>query len=115
MHNQRSLLPNIPLDGGMRLVFSKPIIVSPEARRYALKELIRRSGVARDTFLQWTINVLPERTTLSLGSDTQKQIHFLHSPHGILRTNISSFRMAKAAWLKPPENEATCADLIIPY
>ncbi|MBZ5501183.1 MAG: polysaccharide deacetylase family protein [Acidobacteriia bacterium] len=87
-----------------------------EARRYAVKELARRAGVARELFLQWRVDVSPDRTTLSLGSEANKAIHFLHLPQKPLKQHPDGgFSAARAAWLRPPDNGSADLALVLPF
>ncbi len=54
-------------------------IITPEARRYAVKELARRSGVPLDFFRKWQIDVTVDKTTISFGPEIRGKVHFAHS------------------------------------
>jgi len=90
--------------------------LTTEARRYAVKELARRAGVTREFFLTWKIEVLEDRTTVSLGSAAHKTIHFLHARRESFERQINeTIPVAKAGWLYPRSNGTGEPDLILPF
>jgi hypothetical protein len=52
--------------------------ITPQARCYAIAELCRRAGVARDFFREWKISVGPARTTVEICNGRSKFISFPH-------------------------------------
>jgi hypothetical protein len=88
---------------------------TPEARRYAIKELARRAGVSRDFFTSWKIDVTSQQTTVTLTPDGNKRIRFKHALDEALRkVDEKDFPVGKAAWLETPVNTLLKYDLIIP-
>src|SRR5580704_6277189 len=87
--------------------------VTPEARRYAVKELARRAGVSRDFFEKWIVDVTPERTSVSFGSGFNGQLHFNHlvsdAPE---KTAPSVIPVALAKWA---HELPSLPDLILPF
>ncbi len=90
--------------------------ITPEARRYAVKELSRRAGVARDFFKGWTIEVTPCRTTISFCSETSAKIHFRHAseelPHSVAGAAIP---VTSAKWFQASNNSLMTSDLVLPF
>jgi hypothetical protein len=91
------------------------LIVTPEARRYALRELARRAGVTRDFFLRWQIEVTPQETAISLPNQGSQKIYFRHASDDQIK-NISAgkFTVSRARYLEhafsgKPE------DLLLPF
>ena len=90
--------------------------LTPEARRYAVKELARRSGVSREFFQKWQIEVRGDRTIVSLGPEANGKIHFLHARESLFEEIAPGFiPVAHAAWLNPPHDSLASPDLILPF
>src|SRR5262245_10694621 len=71
--------------------------LTSEARRYALKELARRSGVTREFFNSWGIRFEPTATTISLSEPVCK-IEFIHPPEHAVSNSNSEIVVARAGW-----------------
>jgi hypothetical protein len=90
--------------------------LSPEARRYAVKELARRAGVTREFFEKWKIEVSAERTRIVFGTGQDKVIHFLHAKETDIPFHAGEqFPIAKADWMRPKANGAFTKRLILPF
>lgn len=90
--------------------------ITPEARRYALKELARRAGVARGFFQTWKIEIRRESTIVQIGNNSSARIIFVHqtepAPSGLTGGNIP---VARAAWLNGQGHPGSESDLICPF
>ncbi len=89
--------------------------ITAEARCYAVKELARRAGVSKEFFQQWTIDVEPERTTVSFGPETGGEIAFLHQ----VQTEFESLAenpipIGRAGWFAEAPNGFEI-ELILPF
>lgn len=110
--------PLSPTAAKLRLVENKATLphVTPEARRYALRELARRAGVSRDFFEQWSLEAASEHTTVSLGSSSGKKIHFHHSAGDSLSKIAGGpIPVARAGWLDHPPGALAGTDLVLPF
>ena len=89
--------------------------ITPEARRYAVKELARRAAVSKSFFEQWHIAVSATQTTVSFGRDSTARIHFLHECQrpGALE-HWSEIAVARAGGFANGRGAAQ-ADLIVPF
>jgi hypothetical protein len=73
------------------------LIISPEARIYALRELVRRAGVEPSFFAEWRIESGQGRTRLWITHD--KLVDFPHaSPEFWCDIDRGEFRVEHAAW-----------------
>jgi hypothetical protein len=90
--------------------------ITPQARHYAVKELARRAGVTREFFQTWQIEVRTDRTSVSLGPETKRTIHFQHAEETSC-TDIAcgSISVARAAWLNAPHDSLAQPDLVLPF
>jgi hypothetical protein len=90
--------------------------ITPEARRYAVKELARRAGVSREFFDKWLIQTIQGRTTISFGAGSSAKIYFIHK-NGESFGEIAStpIPVARAGWLDKPSNSVVGPDLILPF
>jgi hypothetical protein len=90
--------------------------ITPEARRYAVKELARRAGVSQQFFKSWVIQVAPVETTISFEQGTNAKIRFSHGPEAGLVQHLSSeIPIGRAVWLATTRDSAAPRDLIIPF
>src|SRR5215472_3122332 len=89
--------------------------IGAEARRYALKELSRRAGVAREWFETWIVEVAANRTTILFGAERRFKIHFPHADEDTLekiaRGNIP---VARAKYFREAGDLAE-RELILPF
>jgi hypothetical protein len=88
-------------------------LITPEARRYAVKELARRAGVARDFFNRWRIEVTPERSTVSFGSGIRR-VHFEHARECSGNLRDEAMAVAQAAPFRRTSEVAT-ENLVLPF
>ena len=92
------------------------IQVTPEARRYAVRELARRGGVAREFFQKWTIEVTPNCTSIAFGQESSSRIHFRpangDSLQKIAHGNIP---VGHAKCLQTPNASYEASDLVLPF
>jgi predicted metal-dependent phosphoesterase TrpH len=90
--------------------------ITPEARRYAVKELARRAGVSKEFFQTWVIETKPKHTTISLGSGQNATIQFVHGERrtfdGIARGTIP---VARAGRLGGWHDPISGSDLLLPF
>jgi hypothetical protein len=87
--------------------------ITPQARRYAVRELARRAGVAREFFDKWLIEVTSDRTTISFGPDIHGEIRFPHSSTDLPHKR-ETIPVTHASW--PQERDySTQSDLILPF
>jgi hypothetical protein len=90
--------------------------ITPEARRYAVKELARRAGVSQEFFKRWIIQVTPEETTISFGPDTTAKIRFLQGPEAGFEQQLpGEIPVGRAAWPTAAQSFLGSRDLIIPF
>lgn len=90
--------------------------VTPEGRRYALKELARRAGVSKEFFEKWKIEIRRESTVLQIGNDSGARITFVHQTEAApCRLTGGSIPIARAAWLKGQGHPGSEAELICPF
>lgn len=89
---------------------------TPEARKYAVKELARRAGVSRDFFDSWEITCTADRTTISLPPAGSRRVYFEHAPEKFF-TQVTSgqFPVARAGYLRKPNGSPLAEDLILPF
>ncbi|HME11391.1 MAG TPA: polysaccharide deacetylase family protein [Candidatus Acidoferrum sp.] len=93
-----------------------PLVLTPEARIYALKELARRAGVTREFFLSWQIEVTNHQTSISFASGQPAQIHIEHaSPALLQRLAAGDFPVVQASCLPFPGRNAGESPLILPF
>lgn len=90
--------------------------ITPEVRRYAIKELARRAGVSQEFFQRWIIQVSPVETTISFGQETNAKIRFLHGPEaGFVRHLTVDIPVGRAEWPTTTQVGTVARDLIIPF
>lgn len=90
--------------------------ITPEARRYAVKELARRAGVSRDFFEKWVIEFTPARTTISFGSESSAKVHFVHANGDPLeKIARGPIPVARARWLDGRRDGIADDPLILPF
>jgi hypothetical protein len=90
--------------------------ITPEARRYAVKELTRRAGVSQQFFNKWIIQVTPLETTISFEQETGVKIHFLHGPEaGLIQDLAGEIPIGRAEWFNTTQASTGPRDLIIPF
>jgi len=90
--------------------------ITPEARRYAVKELARRAGVSQQFFKRWIIQVARVETTISFEDLTNAKIRFLHGPEaGLVRQLAGEIPAGRAEWLTTTQASDGPRDLIIPF
>lgn len=90
--------------------------ITPEARRYAVKELARRAGVSPQFFKSWMIQVTPVETTISFRQETNAKIRFLHGPEaGLVQDLAGEIPIGRAEWLATTQADTRPRDLIIPF
>jgi hypothetical protein len=90
--------------------------ITPEARRYAVKELARRAGVSQEFFKRWDIQVSGVATTISLDLETKRKIHFCHGPEtGLIHNLTGEIPVGRAQWLATPPIDVAPPDLILPF
>jgi len=90
--------------------------VSAEARRYAVKELARRAGVSQEFFSKWTVEVTPERTTVSFGPERNARLHFAHDVGGALeKIATGTIPVAYAGGPQDPHDGGQLPELILPF
>lgn len=90
--------------------------ITPEARRYAIRELARRAGVSRDFFEKWTIEVTEERTTISFGPEIHATVHFPNRSRDWLEKIVrGTIPVARAEWPKWTEGRIPPPDLVLPF
>jgi hypothetical protein len=86
--------------------------ITPQARRYAVKELARRAGVSQEFFKRWNIQVSPVKTTISFDPGTNGKIYFFHGPEaGLLQDLTGEIPVGRAEWLAGTSRR----DLILPF
>lgn len=90
--------------------------ITPEARKYAVKELARRAGVTADFFQHWEIEISPKRTIISFGPEVHGTISFPNRSEELLKYETpGSVTVARARWLRKPADSISVPDLIIPF
>jgi uncharacterized protein DUF7033 len=92
--------------------------LTPAARRYALKELASRAGVAAELFQSWRISVREEETLVWVEAGTEKCIRFPHVPQRFWdRLATREYSTVRAAWMAaPPEAlRRLVPDLVVPF
>jgi hypothetical protein len=90
--------------------------ITPEARRYAVKELARRAGVSQQFFKRWIVQVSQIETTISFEPETKAKIRFLHGPEaGFAQHLAGEIPIGRAEWLALPQTSTGPRDLIIPF
>jgi hypothetical protein len=103
-------------DARVRTMLLPSVKVTPEARRYAVKELARRAGVPRDFFREWRIEVGRDQTTVFLGSETNHKILFPHTSDSLLSEFIAgNIPMSRAQWFHSPDDSRVSSDLLLPF
>jgi hypothetical protein len=91
----------------------KSLPITTQARRYAVKELARRAGVSKAFFLTWHIAITHERTTISLGHETSRRIHFPHANSILEVAPRESIPVGRAAWFRTDKTGAPA--LVLPF
>jgi hypothetical protein len=90
--------------------------ITPEARKYAVKELARRAGVSADFFRQWAIDITPESTIASFGPEVHGYVSFPnHSEESMEYAAPGSLPVARSRWMCEPHGAMPVPDLIIPF
>lgn len=80
--------------------------ITPQARRYALWELARRSGVDRELFQMWRIRQEPGGTLLETSLPTKKQIFFPDARPELLRELAGhKINTVQKAWMYEPDGD----------
>lgn len=104
---------NLSSDGEKQ---TRSLQITREARRYAVRELSRRAGVAQDFFQKWTIEFAPCQTTISFGSETSARIHFRHASEDSLNKIAGeAIPVTRARWFQTPNNSLLASDLVLPF
>lgn len=88
---------------------------TPEARRYAIKQLAVRAGVQPDFLATWTIQVGPLDTVVTIAS---KRIRFPHAlPEFWRQFPGRDIPVARLTWMAPPAAElaALVPDFVVPF
>lgn len=91
--------------------------ISPEARRYAVKELARRAGVTAELFQSWRIEPGEEVTTVFIQPGTDKRIRFRHARSFQHTRPSRSFHTARASWWQRPDESvrSLIPDFLVPF
>lgn len=90
--------------------------LSPEARKYAVKELARRAGVSHDIFHSWEVEVRSDCTVLTIVPDGSKTIAFPHAPDDVLSDIATGrFPIAEAGWPEQPRDALLKQNLVLPF
>lgn len=89
---------------------------TPEARKYAAKELARRAGASREFFLTWDIACSNQRTTISVPGASSKKIHFeCAHPESLKRIISGEIAVTRAKYIRETKNGQIDKDLVIPF
>ena len=92
------------------------LVPTPEARRYAVKELARRAGVSQDFYLTWNVNVSSTKTTVAFGPDGSKKIHFERAHNSLLeKISKGEFPVARVSCPELLGKENPAGDVVIPF
>lgn len=89
--------------------------ITPEARRYAIKELARRSGVSPDFFAQWQVNVATDHTSVSFGPAAAAKVCFIHASAKSLEEAQQTIPVARARPFGDLDAVFSDSDLILPF
>jgi hypothetical protein len=95
---------------------AREVEATPEARRYALKELARRAGVTAEQFRDWRIEVGDDLTTVFPVPGSACAIRFPNLP-GPLTPGLRERRSMQATWLSepPPGLRDLVPHFVIPF
>jgi hypothetical protein len=90
--------------------------ITPEARRYAVRELARRAGVSKEFFEQWGIATSLEHTKVFFDAGRNAWVRFVHEKRELNDEMASgSLPVARAGWGEALWDSATGYDLCLPF
>ena len=90
--------------------------ITPQGRRYAVKELARRAGVAKELFDRWKIEVDREKTIVHFSKESNAKMTFLHQGDWALDGDTNgTIPISRAAWLNDQAPLDCEMDLICPF
>ncbi len=78
-------------------------MITPEARRYSVRELGRRAGVSNESLRLWRIDVEEKWTTVHLFPGIEKHLRFKNAPAGSWTDCLKSQAVARACWAYNPQ------------
>lgn len=79
--------------------------ITREARTYAVWELFRRAGVARDLYQSWIVDFEDGYTTVRFGSGGGVRLRFPNAGfHNWEELRTARFRVARTGWMHPPDD-----------
>lgn len=90
--------------------------ITPEARRYAVKELARRAAVPKSFFDQWQIATTESQTTITFGPNSHARIYFPHQSQAAQRpATPTEIPVARRGWLSNHGHNGAHSDLLLPF
>lgn len=98
-------------------VTNGPKTLTPEARRYAIGEIIKRAGVTREFSKNWRVEIDHQSATIYPEPGGKKAIIFpIQVSQADVVSSISSGGTSRAGWAYPPSGLChSTPDFIIPY
>jgi len=94
--------------------FARPLTI--EARKYAVKELARRSGVSREFFNAWQIDVASDHTVVTIVPDGNKKIYFQHiAAEKLHDLSKAKLPVGEALWPHGVRNALFEQNFVIPF
>ena len=99
-------------------VSKSPVVLTSEARRYAISEITRRAGVSKELSRTWRIEIGDQLATIHLDSSARKKIEFpVHLAPGVTLQSAVFGESSRAAWAYPPDAKLhdSVPDFIIPF
>jgi len=91
------------------------LVFTLEARRYAARQLIMRSGAPADLLQNWELEVNDSETVLHLDPNTR--VRFRHAPGTFWRDLLAGrYSVAHARWpIIPARQPSSSSDLVVPF
>src|SRR5208337_4642846 len=92
--------------------------ISREARIYAVRELLRRSGVSPDQYYSWKIDFENGWTIVRNRSASRMQVRFRNSRFRSWQELVTSqLNVARYSWTHPPEASISSLipDFVVPF
>lgn len=99
-------------------VLQRPMVFTPEARRYGIGEIAKRAGVSAALSKTWRIEISDHSATIYLDASGKKRIAFpVHSEPDSTPNTAGFGTTSRAAWAYPPGGNLRDAipEFVVPF